>query len=81
MSGSALEDDAVGDGVPREDLAFAGAGNMKKVLDKKINKSEMNDYLKNKASIKDIEVVMRQIQILHKQLKQLVSWLIQKIFC
>ena len=50
-------------------MAFAGTGNMKKVLDKKINKSEMNDYLKNKASIKDIEVVMRQIQILHKQLK------------
>lgn len=61
LKGSSLEDDAVGDGVPREDLAVVGAGaaSMKKVLDTKINKSEINDYLKNKASKKDTEVLMR----------------------
>lgn len=67
LRGSALEDEAIGDGVPRDDLATTSVGgsNMKKVLDTKINKTEMNDYL-GKASKKDLEVLMRQVQILHK---------------
>lgn len=67
MRGSALEDDAVGDhGVPRDDLAAAGSGNLKKVLETKINKTEINEYLKGKSSKKDTEVLMRQVSILHK---------------
>jgi len=74
LSGSSLEEDAVGDhGVPREDLAISNPGNMKRLLQTKINKTEINEYLKNKASKKDTEVVMRQIHILHKQMKQLVA--------
>jgi hypothetical protein len=69
LRGSALEDEAVGEhGVPRDDLAVAGSGNgnMKKVLETKINKSEINEYLKGKSSKKDTEVLMRQVSILHK---------------
>ena len=51
---------------------------MKKVLETKVSKVEIVDYLKGKSSKKDLEVVMRQIHILHKQLKQLVVLLTQK---
>ena len=71
LRGSALEDDAVGDGIPNEHQVGAeGEKNyMKKVLETKVSKVEIVDYLKGKSSKKDLEVVMRQIQILHKQLK------------
>ena len=62
LRGSALEDDAIGDGIPNENLLDTPGGNsvyVKKMLDTKINKSDLNDFLKDKSSKKDLEVTMR----------------------
>jgi hypothetical protein len=63
LKGSVLEDDAVGDGIPNEDQVGPAGDKvfMKKMLDTKINKNDLTDFLKDKSSKKDLEVVMRQI--------------------
>ena len=76
---SDFEDAAVGpDGVPPDSsFGLAGVG-ISKLLAFKVDKKDLNEKLKEKSNKTDIEMAMRQIQILHKQLKQVSLLLTQK---
>ena len=60
LRGSALEDDAVGpDGIPPDNFGMGGQGQMKKLLQTKVEKSEIDDLLRNKSNKRDVEMALR----------------------
>ncbi len=78
LRGSALEDEAAGpDGVP-PGIELA-PDTLRAHFDKKLDRNELESFLKDKSSKAETEMALRQIDILHKQVKQLALLLTQKL--
>mmetsp|Transcript_14949 Transcript_14949/g.23146 ORF Transcript_14949/g.23146 Transcript_14949/m.23146 type:complete len:114 (+) Transcript_14949:109-450(+) len=78
LRGSVLEDEAAGpEGIP------SGIGlapdTLRAHFDKKLDRNELDSFLKDKSSKAETEMALRQIDILHKQVKQLALLLTQKL--
>ena len=74
---------AEADGVKADEQASASpvhqVPDVQKVLERKADKHDVRELLKTRSSKKDSEMAFRQIDILHRQLKQLALLFIQKL--
>ena len=74
LKGSSMEEEALGNDGVTNPLNQRIA----KLIDTKLDKSELDKQLSKKVSKTETEMMARQITILHKQLKQMVVLITQK---